>query len=44
MALESFRDGRKWNSIQKAMDIPDAIMDQLIAFSCRIMADADRDG
>lgn len=44
MALESFRNGRKWNSIQKAMDIPDAIMDQLIAFSCRIMADADRDG
>merc|ERR1711907_57252 len=43
-ALSSFRKGKKWSSIQKAMDLPDAIMDQLIAFSCRIMADVDRDG
>merc|ERR1711959_769857 len=43
-ALESFRNGKKWASIQKAVDLPDAIMDQLIAFSCRIMGDVDRDG
>merc|ERR1711988_1426756 len=42
--LESFRIGRKWNSIQKALDLPDPVMDQLIAFSSRIMADVDRDG
>jgi len=44
LALESFRKGRKWNSIQKALDIPDPVMDQLIAFSCRIMSDTERDG
>merc|ERR1712178_66103 len=42
--LESFRQGRKWNSIQKALALPDPIMDQLIAFSSRIMADVGRDG
>merc|ERR1711939_1062086 len=44
IAMESFRKGKKWNSIQKAVDLPDAIMDQFVAFSCRIMADVDRDG
>eukprot|EP00658_Telonema_sp_P-2_P052283 TRINITY_DN40498_c0_g1_i1.p1 TRINITY_DN40498_c0_g1~~TRINITY_DN40498_c0_g1_i1.p1 ORF type:complete len:205 (-),score=48.61 TRINITY_DN40498_c0_g1_i1:225-839(-) len=43
-AMDHFRNGRKWTSIQRGMGLPSPLMDLYIAFSAQIMSDVERDG